>query len=467
MALVPVPAPVSQASGNLFSLFFEEESDKVTVDHNPVLDITDNITLECFVYLTKECTGYLIAKKQSFALAVKKGQLMVSFNNARPGWVWKNSKHQLDYFKWRHVAVTYATKAYGTAEATIFVDGVPVRKFTDMMGPLDHAAQNDLLFGVHLAEEHISGYIANVRVWKKILTPEKLTQIAVYKGSAPSRSGLPEPDLVSANDPDLVGWWPLDRGYGTEAEDKARHSLHGRIVAPKWAMTFNKEADIIPSTLTSDYKAMLNNPMGSDIKLRIVPSSQSDPSGGSSTANAASDDDPPSDDAGDFLYAHKIILATRCRVFHAMLTGEMKERNSSSVHLREISFSSLKKLVEFIYTDSVDVDGDSVLELFQAADKYDLPRLKLLCEAFLIENINVDNACQLFEAAERYNAKLLRAVTLRFILSNYADIIVTPGYLSIGQKLMLDINTEAKKTVFNPSSGDEPPSKRRKITETE
>lgn len=37
-------------------------------------------------------TGYLICKKQYFALAVKNQSLMVAVGNTIPGWVWKNSK---------------------------------------------------------------------------------------------------------------------------------------------------------------------------------------------------------------------------------------------------------------------------------------------------------------------------------------------------------------------------------------
>lgn len=46
------------------------------------------------------------------------------------------------------------------------------------------------------------------------------------------------------------------------------------------------------------------------------------------------------------------------------------------VTINDISFEVLHKLIEFLYTDQSSFDGDSVLELFIAADKFDQPRLK-------------------------------------------------------------------------------------------
>lgn len=436
----------------------------MTIDTDECMDITDTITLECMVYLSKECTGYIIAKKQSFALAVKKGQLMISVNNTKPGWVWKNTKHFLELNKWKHVAVTYSSG--DPADASVFVDGVLVRRFPDMVGPLDHSTHNDLLLGVHLAEEHITGYIAHVRIWKKILAPERLTRLAVARLSQGQSllSSSHEVPEVDAKDPDLVGWWPLDKGYGAEAEDVTGRDLLGRIATPKWAMCLNKEKDFVPSSLASDFRLMLNNPMGSDIKLRIA--FKNDPAGDQALDDTPVDaEDNPSDANGQFLYAHKIILATRCRVFNAMLNGEMRERNLADIYIREISFATLKKLIEFIYTDSVEVDGDHVMDLFGAADKYDLPRLRYLCESFMIENMHSGNVCALYEAAEKYNAPVLRHVSLRFIMANYAEVIITDGFITLNPKSMRDINMEAKKTVFPATGLEEPATKRRKLND--
>eukprot|EP01122_Echinamoeba_exundans_P010490 TRINITY_DN393_c0_g1_i1.p1 TRINITY_DN393_c0_g1~~TRINITY_DN393_c0_g1_i1.p1 ORF type:complete len:497 (+),score=111.41 TRINITY_DN393_c0_g1_i1:80-1492(+) len=466
-----IPPPTSQANGNIYSLFFDHEDHKVTIAHSEQLDIADTLTIEAMVYLTKESTGYIIAKKQSFALAVKKGQLMISMNNTKPGWVWKNTKVQLELNKWKHVAVTYNHGANGT-ESCVYVDGALVRRFTDMVGPLDHSAGNDLLLGVHLAEDHISGFIANVRVWKKVLSSERLTQLAFAKTASSSRSSSasfsPDSDILDSRDPDLVGWWPLDRGYGSEATDRSRFELHGTIAHyTNWVLCLSKFHDIVPSSLTADFRNMLNNPMGSDLKLRIA-APPNDPSGEPGDGlDGSRGDDNPSDDMGNFLYAHKIILATRCRVFNAMLNAEMKERHSSDIYLRDISFPALQKLIEFIYTDFVEMDGEHVVELFTAADKYDLPRLKYLCETFMIANLNTDNACTIMDTAERFHADMLGKECFRFLIENFWEINVTEAYTNLPPHLIREINAEASKVHRMSGSTNPPPAKRRKIAEIE
>jgi plasmid maintenance system antidote protein VapI len=81
-----------------FALEFTSKQDKVTIPHAPVLKVSAGLTAECWVNLQSDCTGYLIAKKQSFAIAVKKkSEIMIALNNVKPGWVWKSTKHQLDH----------------------------------------------------------------------------------------------------------------------------------------------------------------------------------------------------------------------------------------------------------------------------------------------------------------------------------------------------------------------------------
>jgi hypothetical protein len=54
----------------------------------------------------------------------------------------------------------------------------------------------------------------------------------------------------------------------------------------------------------------------------------------------------------------------------------MKESTAKEVTIKEMSFPVLRKLIEYLYTDKVELDGDTVLELFTAADKFDQPHLK-------------------------------------------------------------------------------------------
>jgi hypothetical protein len=393
---------------HIYCLKFEGKQDKVLVPYNKTMDVQNSMTMECWVYLNQPCTGYLIAKKQSFALAVKRqtnSVLMISLNNTKPGWIWKSTKHSIDVKKWTHVACTYDAERM---EAIVYVDGNPVKVFDSMQGSIS-TTDNDLYFGLHLSEDYINGMLLDVRLWRVALTKEKIQQ---YMKEPPSEA-----------DPALIGWWPLDKGYGIDIEDKSVNQLHGELSGAQWTHS-NRDNEGSQSTLYENLKAMFNNPVGSDIKLRT------------------------SGDPNEFIYAHKIILCERSKVFRAMLLGEMKESTAKEITINDITFPVLSKLIEYLYTDKVELDGDTVLELFTAADKFDQPHLKHMCEKFMLQHINVTNVCTVLELADTLNSALLRGECMRWIFDHFGEVMRTEEYLNLDKKLLAEINRVASKQFF-------------------
>ena len=58
-------------------------------------------------------------------------------------------------------------------------------------------------------------------------------------------------------------------------------------------------------------------------------------------------------------------------------------------------------LLEYLYTDQVDIPLDIAMELFQAADQFGVDRLKRICESKMLASIHVENAATIFHAAGR------------------------------------------------------------------
>lgn len=48
-----------------------------------------------WVYQSSGGSGYIIAKKQQFAIAIKRNFIMLALNSIEPGWVWKNTKVEI------------------------------------------------------------------------------------------------------------------------------------------------------------------------------------------------------------------------------------------------------------------------------------------------------------------------------------------------------------------------------------
>jgi BTB/POZ domain len=102
-------------------------------------------------------------------------------------------------------------------------------------------------------------------------------------------------------------------------------------------------------------------------------------------------------------------------------------------------------MLHFIYKDEL-VDDDVLAasssessifdtlaaKLLAASDKYQLDRLRLLCEAYLCKGININSVSTTLALADQYHAMELKAVCLRFAAENLSGIIC---YLVLSTKL--------------------------------
>ena len=57
-------------------------------------------------------------------------------------------------------------------------------------------------------------------------------------------------------------------------------------------------------------------------------------------------------------------------------------------------------------------------KLLAAAEKYELPRLKLMCESVLCKDISIDSVADILPLADRYRATELKSICLKFSAQN-------------------------------------------------
>ncbi|XP_078170388.1 BTB/POZ and MATH domain-containing protein 2-like [Carex rostrata] len=131
---------------------------------------------------------------------------------------------------------------------------------------------------------------------------------------------------------------------------------------------------------------------------------------------------------GERIKAHRCVLAERSAVFNAELFGCMKEKWTDTITVEDIEAPVFKSMLYFIYSDSLpDFEGTSNDEcekkdmilmaqhLLVAADRYQLERLRLICEDLLCKNLCVNNAATIIILAEQHNCSQLKAECLKFM----------------------------------------------------
>jgi len=144
--------------------------------------------------------------------------------------------------------------------------------------------------------------------------------------------------------------------------------------------------------------------------------------------------------AGEAFCAHRCVLAARSPVFKAELFGAMKEGTSTPVvRVDDMEADVFRALLHFVYTDTLQEDCHGVKQqkeaamaqhLLVTADRYNLERLKLICEEKLCKHIDAVNVATILVLAEQHNCCGLKKACLQFLSSPsiLRDVMATDGF---------------------------------------
>uniref|UniRef100_A0A6V7JA52 BTB domain-containing protein n=1 Tax=Bracon brevicornis TaxID=1563983 RepID=A0A6V7JA52_9HYME len=130
--------------------------------------------------------------------------------------------------------------------------------------------------------------------------------------------------------------------------------------------------------------------------------------------------------------AHKAFLVARSPVFAAEFS--IKLQKSSRMVILEIPDMEpkiIRAMLEFIYTDRVTDLGQIASGLIVAAHKYDLKRLKIMCQESLYENLSTTTAAHTLVIADQYGSPALTQATINFIADHYHEVTESDGFKKI------------------------------------
>ncbi|CAM0885139.1 unnamed protein product [Alopecurus aequalis] len=153
--------------------------------------------------------------------------------------------------------------------------------------------------------------------------------------------------------------------------------------------------------------------------------------------------------------AHRVVLAMRSPVFAAELLGHMRESTTRRVRVDDMRASTFRAMIRFIYTDELPIktitnNSESrsqrpckekcaarrriamACDLLVAADRYDLEKLRLICENILSENMDIASVMPTLMAVDgRHSCCQLEASCIAYLASDadvYAAVKATEEY---------------------------------------
>ncbi|KAG8378263.1 hypothetical protein BUALT_Bualt08G0119400 [Buddleja alternifolia] len=117
------------------------------------------------------------------------------------------------------------------------------------------------------------------------------------------------------------------------------------------------------------------------------------------------------------LQAHKAILSASSPVFQSMFQHNLKERESSTIEIEDMTSESCMALLTYLYGKINQEDfWKHRLALLGAANKYDIVDLKDACEESLLEDINSGNVLERLQEAWLYQLDKLKKGCLMYLL---------------------------------------------------
>ncbi|KAM3176902.1 hypothetical protein ACTXT7_005598 [Hymenolepis weldensis] len=133
---------------------------------------------------------------------------------------------------------------------------------------------------------------------------------------------------------------------------------------------------------------------------------------------------------------HRVILASRCEYFRALLFGGLAETHSSSIHLNGISSTAFYHILEYIYTGKLDISDANIedaLDVLGLVCQYNFPYLRDNLSRHLIQSLSLQNVCLLYDSAITYDLEDLIDACLQTIDRSPAVILSQPQFLRLSR----------------------------------
>jgi len=134
--------------------------------------------------------------------------------------------------------------------------------------------------------------------------------------------------------------------------------------------------------------------------------------------------------------AHCHVLATHSSVFERMWESSMQEMETREVIIEDVSQDTMILFLQYMYgvLETVPDNHQVVIDLFKAADKYNVKGLVQECVVMFEKLTDEDTLAPLLEVAEERNNDELRNVCEQIALKRLSKILLTEAFTSLTQR---------------------------------
>ena len=131
---------------------------------------------------------------------------------------------------------------------------------------------------------------------------------------------------------------------------------------------------------------------------------------------------------------HSLILASSSEFFRTMFTSEMKKRYEQNIIIRaDLDPDAVKILVDFVYTETIIINNENILQLLHAADYLQMTEPKQFCVEFLESIISIDNCLSILGVALLYKIENLQNLAHQTMNPHFKTVAESNEFKALGK----------------------------------
>ncbi|XP_055347385.1 BTB/POZ domain-containing protein 6-like isoform X1 [Paramacrobiotus metropolitanus] len=132
---------------------------------------------------------------------------------------------------------------------------------------------------------------------------------------------------------------------------------------------------------------------------------------------------------------HKHVLCQRSPVFYTMFYGSLPEKRQV-IDIPDVLPDAFANMLSFLYTDTVDLRVDVVIQTLLCADKYEVPLLVDKCCEFVSTQLNTENCLIFLKNGVERRAEKIAESCLQFIDRSADDVIALGDFAAVGKEML-------------------------------
>ncbi len=136
------------------------------------------------------------------------------------------------------------------------------------------------------------------------------------------------------------------------------------------------------------------------------------------------------------IYSHKVILSSVSDYFKMLFVRNL---NCNRFEFYFMDYSSVKLLVEYIYTGKLEIDERNMIDLLICSKFLSIQNAFNECVDFIRSRITIDNCLTMLKFARSYGIKRILDRSMNTILENFTILKEYPEFLTLSTDVLLEI----------------------------